>query len=142
MNIKLLLYFIIIVLGFVFASGNDPLGRKRKGYVFLIIALLVLESSLRHISVGPDTIHYYNSFSSVSFMSWSDALGFFKTAYLEGEGKDPGFVIFMKFVPNCLHEVCFPVTAVYEKRVEFAYARIFHHVLYGGQYMTVWRTLH
>lgn len=98
MNIKLLLYFIIIVLGFVFASGNDPLGRKRKGYVFLIIALLVLESSLRHISVGPDTIHYYNSFSSVSFMSWSDALGFFKTAYLEGEGKDPGFVIFMKFV--------------------------------------------
>ena len=96
MNIKLVLYFIIIVLGFAFSAGNDPLGRKRKWYVILVIALLVLESSLRHVSVGPDTIHYYNSFNSAYFMSWSDAFDSFKTAYLEGEGKDPGFVIFMR----------------------------------------------
>lgn len=98
MNIKLLLYFIIILLGWFLSNGKDPKGEKRKWYVIIIISILILESSLRHIYVGSDTYNYYNSFHSVSQMSWDDALGSFKSAYLEGEGKDPGFIILMKLI--------------------------------------------
>jgi len=98
MNVKLLLYAAIILLGLAFSSGNDLKGNKRKWYVIIIISLLVLESSLRNVYVGPDTIHYYSSFNSVENMSWGEVLGSFRTAYLEGEGKDPGFTIFMKII--------------------------------------------
>lgn len=96
MNIKLLLYIIIVLLGVILSTGVDANGRKRKWYVIIIISLLVLESSLRNVYVGPDTIHYYASFNRSANMSWGEALSSFKTAYLDGEGKDPGFVIFMK----------------------------------------------
>lgn len=98
MNIKLLLYSIVIILGVFLSIGTDLKGNNRKWYVIIIIFLLILESALRNIVVGPDTIHYYTSFNSIKYMSWEEALGSFRTAYLEGEGKDPGFVIFMKLV--------------------------------------------
>lgn len=96
MNIKLFLYIVIVILGIVLSSGSDPHNKKRRWYVIIIISLLVLESSLRSVVVGPDTIAYYNSFNRVANMSWGDALSSFHTAYFEGEGKDPGYVVFMK----------------------------------------------
>lgn len=98
MNIKLILYVIIILLGIVLSGGSDSKGMKRKCYVIIIIILLILESSLRHVFVGPDTIHFFNSFNSATSVSWSEAFGSFRTAYMEGEGKDPGFVIFVKLI--------------------------------------------
>ena len=98
MNVKLLLYAVIILLGLAFSSGNNLKGNRRKWYVIIIISLLVLESSLRNVYVGPDTIRYYSSFNSVENMSWGEVLGSFRTAYLEAEGKDPGFTIFMKII--------------------------------------------
>lgn len=96
MSIKLLLYVVIILLGIFLSYGKDPKGNKRKWYVVIIISLLILESSLRHVFVGPDTFPYYNSFNGAAQTSWGEALSSFRTAYMEGEGKDPGFVIFMK----------------------------------------------
>lgn len=96
MNIKLFLYFVILLLGVFLSMENDPTGKKRKWYVIIIISLLTLESSLRNVYVGPDTFHYYNSFNSAAHLSWNEVLGSFRTAYLEGEGKDPGFIVFMK----------------------------------------------
>ena len=96
MSIKLFLYAIVLLLGVFFSNGTDSKGNKRKWYVITIISLLILESSLRHVYVGPDTIRYYTSFNSMSEVSWGEVLGSFRTAYLEGEGKDPGFVVFMK----------------------------------------------
>ena len=96
MNIKLVLYFIIVILGLFLTSFDGAKGNGRKWYVFIIISLLVLESCLRNVLVGPDTIHYYTSFVKVSNQSWDNLLGAFSSVYSEGEGKDPGFLIFMK----------------------------------------------
>lgn len=95
---NLVLYIIIVLLGVILARGSDTRGNKRKWYVIIIISLLVLESALRSVVVGPDTIAYYNSFNQVASMSWGDVFSSFRTSYLEGEGKDPGYVIFMKVV--------------------------------------------
>ena len=96
MNIKLFLYIIIVLLGIVLSSRKDPRDNKRRWYVIIIISILVLESCLRNVVVGPDTIAYYNSFNRVVNMSWGDVLSSFRTAYFEGEGKDPGYMVFMK----------------------------------------------
>lgn len=98
MNIKLVLFVFIVLFGFFFSRGHDPNGVKRKWYVILVISMLVLESALRSIYVGPDTIHYYFGFQSFSDMSWSEIWGSFKRSYLEGEGKDPGYQVFMRLV--------------------------------------------
>ena len=98
MNIKILLYIIIIFLGIVLGNGNDSNGKKRRWYVIIIISLLVLESSLRSVVVGPDTIHYYTKFMSIPNQSWENIWGSFRIAYFEGEGKDPGFTVIMKFI--------------------------------------------
>lgn len=98
MNIKLFLFVIIVLLGIILSTGNDAKGRKRKWYVIIITFLLVLESCLRSVYVGPDTIHYYSSFNSVVNMSWERVFGSFRTAYLAGEGKDPGFTVLMKII--------------------------------------------
>lgn len=89
---------VIIVLGVILSNGSDPKGKKRMWYVIIIISLFVLESSLRNIYVGPDTKHYFSTFRIADNKSWGEALGSFRTAYLEGEGKDPGFTIFMKII--------------------------------------------
>ncbi len=96
MNSKLILYVIIILLGVILSGRSDTKGKKRKWYVFIIIFLLVLESCLRNVEVGPDTIAYESAFKRVINMSWGDVLSSFRTAYIEGEGKDPGYTVFMK----------------------------------------------
>ena len=96
MNIKLILYVVIVLLGIVLSSGCDPNGKKREWYVIIIISLLVLESCLRNVVVGPDTMAYESAFRRVTNISWGEVLSSFRTAYIEGEGKDPGYMVFMK----------------------------------------------
>ena len=99
MEIKAVLFFIIILLGIILGNGEDPKGQRRKWYVIIIISLLILESSLRSISVGPDTKSYYYSYQNVG-EDWGDLLNSFRIAYVEGEGKDPGYSVFMRIVKS------------------------------------------
>lgn len=98
MNIKAVLFIIIILLGFLLSTGDGSLEKKRKWYVIIIISLLILESSLRSVSVGPDTRGYFYDFVSVKFQTWKDIFSSFKAIYIEGEGKDAGYLIFVKFI--------------------------------------------
>lgn len=98
MNIKAILFFIIILLGLLLGNSEDSKGQNRKWYVIIIITLLILESSLRNISVGPDTEGYYFSFIEVKYLTWQNILSSFREAYVEGEGKDIGYVVLMKLV--------------------------------------------
>lgn len=97
MDIRILLFFVIVVLGFFLSIGKDTV-IKRQSYIYVIISLLVLESGLRSVFVGADTIFYYSKFLSVNSLSWGDIWDSFRTVYLEGEGKDPGFLVFMKII--------------------------------------------
>lgn len=96
MNIKLILFVIVIVLGLILGEWKSPEKSKRKSYVFIIISLLILESSLRSIDVGNDTASYYNAFVGITNTSWNEVWASFYDSYVLGEGKDPGFMVFMK----------------------------------------------
>lgn len=98
MNVKLFLFFIVVLLGLILGGGEDLKGQKRKWYVFIIISLLILESCLRSISVGPDTRGYFYDFLRIKYLTWTDVFSSFRTAYLEGEGKDIGYLVFVKLV--------------------------------------------
>lgn len=94
MNIKLFLFFVIIALGLILTMTKGPNEPKRKWYVIIVITLLILESCLRSVDVGPDTIHYYTDFIHYSNLSWADVWASFGDAYVKGEGKDPGYLVF------------------------------------------------
>lgn len=99
MDIKFFLFATIIILGVMLGSGaEDKSGKKRKWFVIIMITLLILESSLRSLSVGTDTIHYYASFVSYQHLSWTDVFDSFRSAYIEGEDRDPGFLFLVKTV--------------------------------------------
>ncbi len=99
MNIKVLLYIIIILLGIFFNDGKGSIEIRRKWYVFIIITILILESCLRSVTVGPDTLSYYYSFQRfITEGDWAEILSSFRKAYIEGEGKDAGYLVFMKLV--------------------------------------------
>lgn len=99
MDTRIVLYVIIILLGIIVGgSGKDVNRKKQKWYVISILTLLILESSLRSLSVGTDTMGYYNDFESIKGYSWSNIWGAFSATYQQGEGKDPGFAVFVKLV--------------------------------------------
>lgn len=95
MNIKLILFIIIVLIGFVLSKGRDSDG-NRKIYIFVIISILILVSCLRSHIVGPDTSDYYNFFLNTTQKSWSDIWNLFRDTYFLGEGKDPGYSLLMK----------------------------------------------
>jgi transmembrane protein EpsG len=96
MDIKILLFAIAILLG-IFLN-DDQNGVKRKWYVIIMVILFVLESSLRSVWVGPDTIYYYQFFENTKDTSWQELWQLFKLTYIEGKGKDPGFYVYMKII--------------------------------------------
>lgn len=94
MDIRIYLFSTVLLLGFVFSLNNT--NKKTKWYVILITLLLILDSSLRHLSIGPDTSTYYMFFNDVQLESWSDIFKSFGDTYLRGEGKDPGYSLLVK----------------------------------------------
>ena len=98
MDIRIFFYIVIILLGFLLGNGNDASGNKRKWYIIMIISLLILESCLRSLSVGPDTRTYYYVFYNMKFVSWHEILSSFGETYIEGEGRDPGYMVYMKLI--------------------------------------------
>jgi len=92
---KLLLIFIIVVLGIYFSSSSFATGSlniRRKTYVYSIIILLILLSGLRNWAVGSDTYQYYYIFDMVKQDTWENLLDNF----IHYEGKDPFYRVFLK----------------------------------------------
>ena len=98
MDIRIVLFTLVILLGLLFSMGKDDGRRMQKWYVILMIMFLILESSLRSVWVGPDTYTYYTNFESIKSLSWSEVWSSFYSTYQQGEGKDPGFTLFVKIV--------------------------------------------
>lgn len=96
MDIRIILYIVIIGFGFFFIMRNQHGDRTRKLYIWIVMPLLLLESSLRNINVGPDTISYYYEFLSVQDESWRQIWQSFFNTYVLGEGKDAGFHFLIK----------------------------------------------
>lgn len=98
MDIRLVLITLVILLGLFFNFGKDEGRRMQKWYVIIMITFLIFESSLRSVWVGPDTYGYYNDFEFIKGLNWSEVWGSFYSTYQQGEGKDPGFTLFVKVI--------------------------------------------
>lgn len=94
MNIALIIFSIILYLAF--NQKNSKISVKK--YIFIITAILILVSSLRHEAVGNDTYAYMLKFDSCSLMSWTEITSDFWDLYFNPgeEGKDPGELVIIK----------------------------------------------
>lgn len=100
MVIQLLIILIAIVLYIWFShqiiQNKDNYDIVRRNYIVILFVLMILQSGLRNIAVGPDTYAYRDMFMMVSDMSWSQLLNNYRTVYVEGTGKDPGYNLLVK----------------------------------------------
>ncbi len=98
MDVRIILFVIIVLLGFAGSYFGDDSKKFRKWYIIIIVSLLVFESSLRSISVGSDTLGYFNNFHNIDNYSWGEIWDLFEASYVRGESRDPGFMVYMKLV--------------------------------------------
>ena len=93
MNIKIIVWILILIY-YINSHSREYDKNSISRLVRFSIILLIIESGLRHISVGPDTTGYYGSFYSVMKMDWSSVLaGLFVD---KTEFRDPGYNIVVK----------------------------------------------
>lgn len=95
---------LIIILGFLALKWYPQVGseayqaKQHKKYIIFMMVLLILQSGLRHVAVGPDTYQYYMHFLDVQSHSWKDLWQDCMNFYYYGEGKDPGYYLVLKAI--------------------------------------------
>lgn len=78
---------------------HAPYENRKKAYVVFSCTLLGLQSGLRDVSVGPDTIQYGNRYELASLESWDSVFSSVWNYYLEGNTggfKDPCYSVLEK----------------------------------------------
>lgn len=88
--------FAFIILFGLLCSNYGPRGKTV--YVWSVITMLLLESGLRSVLVGNDTIFYFNSFNDMKVTSWSDTYRMFTDTYVHGTARDPGYYFLVKIL--------------------------------------------
>jgi hypothetical protein len=91
---RLFVIFLILSLGFLFASNIEKgqYHRRRKNYIIFATIILILQSGLRNLGVGTDTFQYLVIFENVRESSWQDLI----LNMLDFQGKDPFYSLFQK----------------------------------------------
>lgn len=98
MDFHVFTFFSIIILGLYFSVlTNENALKTRKTYLFIVTVILLLESALRGMSVGDDTLTYFDSFQSVKYTSWADIFRYF-TFFTDAdyENRNNGYDLFQK----------------------------------------------
>lgn len=99
MHINLFIFPFIIILGFVLERYDSP--KARKLYIFIVSTVLILETSLRSLSVGSDTLNYYYMFNYVREMSWNELWEQFIERYFNNTSEeDIGYSIMQKVIAS------------------------------------------
>lgn len=76
--------------------GSYEYNKARKRLAFFTAILLILQSGLRHVRVGPDTYQYMLNFQNRIQWSWYQVFQNFVDVYLYGKGKDAGYTFLVK----------------------------------------------
>lgn len=97
MGVQIIL-FILVIIGYFAFGESVSVGQNdsRKKYIIFVSVLLILQSGLRGLSVGPDTNVYCADFKGVALKSWDEIWYGFHEVYIEGTGKDAGYPLFVK----------------------------------------------
>lgn len=101
MYLKLIILAITLLYMFLLKHQYKQVGtvgyeKARKRFAVLVAILLILQSGLRHLYVGPDTMQYFSHFNEDIKLSWSAIFQNFFDVYLYGEGKDAGYAVVEK----------------------------------------------
>ena len=97
MSINFIIFPLIIFLG-IFLGASDS-RRNRKTFIYMVSAILLLQTSLRSLSVGSDTQGYYWLFQEAQLMSWSDIWTEFVGRYVDNtHEEDVGYLILQKVI--------------------------------------------
>lgn len=91
MNISLYILITLLVLYFIYSRCGH---NNTSGFAACGCVLLGLETGLRHLAVGPDTINYYYKYQKTCDMSWSDVLSKFTVS--ADEFRDPSYDLIVK----------------------------------------------
>lgn len=98
MDIRFLL-FVFVFIGGLFFSVCGNTAKNRRSYIILMMIVLTLESCLRGLSVGSDTMNYYWYFQNAINMSWNDVWEAFRNRYVLNKDEfDVGFTVFNKLI--------------------------------------------
>ena len=74
-----------------------PTERNKKKFCILASLQWILISGLRGLSVGPDTVTYFNNFERVKTYSWTYVLDFTRTQIImDSDAKAPGYTFLEK----------------------------------------------
>ena len=90
-----LLYMLFLKLQYK-QIGTIGYDKARKNLAIFSTLLLILQSGLRHVGVGPDTYQYMLSFHEHTLWTWQQILHNFIDVYQAGEGKDAGYYLLVK----------------------------------------------
>ena len=97
MWVQLVVIFLATIIYILYRLRPDyNSNMSRKWYIITVCMVLVLQSGLRSYSVGEDTYTYFVQFEHTKKMLWSEIFQGFTNVYLVGEGKDPGYPLFVK----------------------------------------------
>lgn len=92
----LVLLYMLFLKGKYRVVGSDEYNKARKKLAVFTAILLILQSGLRHVGVGPDTYQYQIHFVEETKWSLNDVLLNFIDVYQLGIGKDAGYALFEK----------------------------------------------
>ena len=101
MYIDLVIYPIILFLGYLYGKGEEK-DTNKKRFIYSASILLLMKISLRSVSVGADTCHYALYFIEMHKQPWSEILKLFIIHIGEGAVLGMGAVA-VKDIPA--HEV-------------------------------------
>lgn len=92
----------IINIGLIVFEGlwllyQVPTKINKKRFCILVSLQWILISGLRGLSIGPDTVSYFNNFERIKTYSWSYVLDFARTQLImSSDAKAPGYTLLVK----------------------------------------------
>lgn len=101
MYLKIIILVLTLLYMLILKGQNNLVGssgyiKARKKLAIFTAILLIIQSGLRHVGVGPDTYNYFCHFEEDIRLSWSMIFQNFIDVYQLGVGKDAGYAVFEK----------------------------------------------
>lgn len=109
MGVKLIVFIIALLIYIILKKGSVKTEQiRRDKFLVTIGLLLIFQSALRNLAVGPDTYQYFTTFEYVHSLSWDEVIGNLTNYLSHGNIKDPGYTLFVKLFQTIIPDFrCF-----------------------------------
>ena len=107
LGILAILCIVYVILDSLENSGKLSPSKSKKYMMRIAALLLILQSGLRNVAVGPDTYAYSLKFEDSLSVTWHNVFQNFFTVYVGGEGKDAGYYFIQKLFSTIIPDFQF-----------------------------------